>query len=101
MRTQTAILSIVLGIAMLGTSRGESPKASFGGKWKLDNEKSEDLPAGTHQTMTVKQTGDRLEIEVEVSGPQGNRKVSNSYIVNGQEAEFTLPVVGGGTPKGG
>lgn len=51
--------------------------------------------------MTVKQNGDRLEIEVEVSGPQGNRKVSASYIVNGQESEFTPPVVGGGTPKGG
>jgi hypothetical protein len=51
--------------------------------------------------MMVKQTGDRLDVEIETSGPQGNRKVTDNYIVNGKEAEFTPPLIGGGTSKGG
>ena len=101
MRLQTAILSILVTLTIAATTYADAAKADFSGTWELDKEKSEGLPGGAHQKMIVKQTGDRLDIEIETSGPQGNRKVTDSYIVNGKEAEFTPALVGGGTSKGG
>jgi len=41
------------------------------------------------QTMTVRQEGDRVQIEVLVKTPQGERTVTDSYTLDGKETEFT------------
>jgi hypothetical protein len=38
-------------------------KADFSGTWILDKSKSEGLPPGMDQTMTVVHTGDKLSLE--------------------------------------
>jgi len=66
-----------------------SAKADFSGTWVLDKTKSEGLPPGLDQTMTVVQTGDKLSLETKLIGEQGERVVSDSYMLDGKEAEFT------------
>ncbi len=61
------------------------------GTWKLDPERSESVPPGA-QEMKVKQSGDRIEVELKISGPQGERTVSDVYLLDGKEVEFT-PVI--------
>ena len=98
--TPPALISILAVLSTLTIAAAES-KPDFSGQWELDTERSEGLPPGTKQSMTVKQSGDRLDVEVKVSGPQGDRTVSDVYLVNGTEAEFTPAIIGGGTPKNG
>ena len=50
--------------------------------------------------MTVKQTGERVEVEIKISGPQ-DRTLNDSYMLNGKPAEFTPAMIGGGQAKKG
>jgi hypothetical protein len=43
------------------------------------------------QTMTVRQEGDRVTIEVLIKTPEGERTVTDSYTLDGKETEFTPP----------
>lgn len=101
MRYLTALTSILITLSTLAITAAESPRPDFSGEWELDAERSEGLPPGTKQSMTVKQSGDRLDVEIKVSGPQGDRTVSDVYLVNGSESEFTPAIIGGGKPKEG
>ncbi|HEX8679090.1 MAG TPA: hypothetical protein VF683_03985 [Chthoniobacterales bacterium] len=78
-----------------------APHADFSGAWQLVPDKSTGLPSGMTQTMTVKQSADRLDVEVKLGGPGGERTLTDAYIVNGKEAEFTPALMAGGTPKSG
>ncbi len=53
------------------------------------------------QSMTVKQTADRLEMETKVSGPQGDRTVNDTFTLDGKPAEFSPAMLAGGTAKNG
>ena len=101
MRYQIALISIAAALSTIVVSAAEPTKSDFSGEWELDVEKSEGLPPGMKQTMVVKQSGDHLDVEMKVSGPQGDRTVSDRYTLNGEETEFTPAIVGGGTPKKG
>jgi hypothetical protein len=79
----------------------ETPKTDFSGSWELQQEKSEGVPPGMHQVLIVKQSGDRLDVDVKLSGTEGDRTIHDVYVLDGKEAEFVPPVVSGGTPKGG
>ena len=101
MRYQIALISIAAALSTIVANAAEPTKSDFSGEWELDVEKSEGLPPGMKQTMVVKQSGDHLDVEMKVSGPQGDRTVSDRYTLNGEETEFTPAIVGGGTPKKG
>jgi len=77
-----------------------SAKADFSGTWILDKTNSEGLPPGMDQTMTVVQTGDKLSLETKLITPDGEQVVSDSYVLDGKEAEFTPKTPGGETGKG-
>ena len=77
-----------------------SAKADFSGTWILDKTNSEGLPPGMDQTMTVVQTGDKLSLETKVITQQGEQAVSDSYMVDGKEVEFTPKAPGGQSGKG-
>ena len=101
MRYQAILTSITILLSTLAMTAAPVDKPDFSGEWQLDPERSKGLPPGTTQLMTVKQSGDRLEVEVKVTGPQGDRTVSDVYIVNGTETDFKPAIVDGGTPKNG
>jgi len=75
-------------------------KADFSGTWILDKSKSEGLPPGMDQTMTVVHTGDKLSLETKLITPEGEQVVADSYMLDGKEAEFTPKTPGGQAGKG-
>ncbi len=75
-------------------------KADFSGVWTLDASKSEGLPPGMTQTMTVTQKDDRVEIETKVKVGEGEeRVVKDAYVLDGKETDFTPPVPAGASKK--
>ena len=77
-----------------------SAKADFSGTWTLDKSNSEGLPPGMDQIMTVVQTGDKLSLETKLITEQGEQVVSDSYTLDGKEAEFTPKTPNGQSGKG-
>ena len=78
----------------------QSPSGKFAGTWTLDKNSSEGLPPGMDQVMTVVQSGDKLSIETKLISDQGERVVPDTYILNGQEVDFTPPTPDGQGGKG-
>lgn len=97
---RTRMLSVVLMFACCGIAAGAAAKVDLSGTWALDKARSEGLPQGMDQTLTVKQTGDRVEVEAKISGPRGEQTVSDGYVLDGQPKDFEPALVGGGKGKG-
>ena len=74
--------------------------SGFAGTWALDKDKSEGLPPGMDQLMTVVQTGNKLSLETKLTTDQGEQVVPDSYTLDGKEVEFTPRGGGGQTGKG-
>jgi hypothetical protein len=66
----------------------------------MDKTKSEGVPPNVEQTMTVTQTGDKIELETKVTTPQGERVIKDSYTADGKEADFTPQGPQGAIGKG-
>jgi hypothetical protein len=79
---------------------GAAAKANFNGTWVMDAAKSEGMPPGLEQTLTVKQDGDKITTDVKIKSPQGDRAISDSYTVDGKEVDFTNNMLRGLTGKG-
>src|SRR5262245_32588876 len=60
------------------------------GKYKLDPAKSEGVPAGMEQVMTIKQNGTELNVETKVYPAQDSIAgvAVDLFILNGQETQF-------------
>ena len=83
-------VAVVALVALSLVVAAAAAKPDFSGKWALDKAKSEGLLPNVDQTMTVTQTGDKIELETKITGgPQGERTVKDSYTVDGKEADFT------------
>ena len=92
-----AIFILTVAFGTLSVGYAQSAKVDFSGEWQLDKSRSEGLPPGVDQAMTVKQDADRLEVKVRVSGgSQGDQTLEDRYVVNGEAADFKPPMVGGG-----
>lgn len=88
-RMTNAALAAVVALAV-GAVAAAAAKADFNGTWKLDLTKSEGLPPMIKaQTMTVKQAGDRVEIETTITSDEGEQVVKDAYVLDGKEADFT------------
>jgi len=77
-------------------------QTDFTGTWVLDTSRSEGLPPGMEQaTMTVNQSGDRIEIETLVTTPMGERRIADVYVLDGRETDYqpTLNVEASSTGK--
>ena len=101
MRNTISLASILLALSILPAPAADPARPDFSGQWDLDAAKSEGLPPDTKQSMTVKQTGDRLEVEMKITGPQGDRTVNDTFTLDGKPAEFTPAMLTGGTAKNG
>src|SRR6185369_7152042 len=77
-----------------------SAKADFSGTWILDKSNSEGLPPGMDQSMSVVQTGDKLLLETKMITQEGERVVSDMYMLDGKEAEFSPKAPNGQSGKG-
>jgi hypothetical protein len=93
-------VAIVALVALSLVVASAAAKADFSGKWALDKTKSEGLPPNIDQTMTVTQTGDKIELETKITTPQGERVIKDSYTVDGKEVEFTPQGPQGAMGKG-
>jgi imidazolonepropionase-like amidohydrolase len=81
-------------------ARLNGSKADFSGTWSLDKANSEGLPPGMDQIMTVVVSGDKLSLETKLITEQGEQVVADSYMLNGQETEFSPKTPDGKTGKG-
>ena len=100
MRYTFSFTSILLALSILTAPAADPARPDFSGRWELDAAKSEGVPPETKQSMTVKQTGDRLEVETKITGPQ-DRTVNDTFTLDGKPAEFTPAMLAGGTAKNG
>jgi hypothetical protein len=84
--TSSAITTaLIAALAILPTTAAQM---DFTGTWVLDTSRSEGLPEGMEQTMTVTQSGDRIEIETHSTTPMGERRTPDVYVLDGRETDF-------------
>ena len=100
MRYTISLTSILLALSILNAPAADPARPDFSGRWELDAAKSEGVPPETKQSMTVKQTGDRLEVETKITGQQ-DRTVNDTFTLDGKPAAFTPAMLAGGTAKNG
>ena len=95
-----AIIILTFAFGTFSVGYAQSATVDFSGEWQLDKERSEGLPPGSDQAMSVKQQGDRLDVKIRLSGgPGGDRTHEDNYVVNGEAADFKPPLMGGTTAK--
>lgn len=88
MKNKTITICIAaLFLIFSGAAFAASP--DYSGSWTLDKAKSEGLPPGMDQTMTVKQTGDKISIEIKIITDKGEQVSSVSYTLDGKEREIS------------
>jgi hypothetical protein len=96
--TTTALTTALIGaLAILPAT---AVQTDFTGTWVLDTSRSEGLPEGIEQTMTVKQSGDRIEIEIHGKTPVGELRAPDVYVLDGKETDFQPQIIGGGSGTG-
>jgi hypothetical protein len=90
--TTTALTTALIGaLAILPATAAQT---DFTGTWVLDASRSEGLPEGLGQTtMTVEQSGDRIEIEIHVHTPMGEQRIPDVYVLDGNETDFRPPII--------
>ena len=98
MKRRFVILSLTVFVFAL-TAAGAA-KANFSGTWIMDASKTEGLPPGIDQVMTVSQEGDLIKLETKVMTDQGSQAISDSYKVDGKENDFEPQGPNGPVGKG-
>lgn len=81
------VVTVVFSLSLSALAAAVAP--DFSGIWALDRSRSIGLPPGMQQTMTVVQSGDKIELETKLITAQGERVVKDVYTLDGKEAEFT------------
>lgn len=94
-----AVVALVVALSLVVVSAAAA-KPDFSGKWAMDKTKSEGVPPNVEQTMSITQTGDKIDLETKLTGPQGERTIKDSYTVDGKEADFTPQGPQGAIGKG-
>ena len=100
MRITFSLASLLFALSILNAPAADPARPDFSGQWELDAAKSEGVPPDTKHSMTVKQSGDRLEVETKITGAQ-DRTVNDTFTLDGKPAEFTPAMLAGGKAKNG
>lgn len=98
-KLQACVLSCLL-VAASAAAVYAATRPNFTGTWVLDQSRSHSIPRDMEQTMTVTQTGDRLTVETQIKTPKEERTVSDSYTLDGKEAEYMPQLPQGQSGKG-
>jgi hypothetical protein len=78
------------------------PKVDFSGTWSLDKAASQNLPPQIlDQTLIIKQTGDRIDVQAKITTEQGEETAPDTIIVDGKQNDYVPRGPGGlkGTGK--
>jgi hypothetical protein len=78
------------------------PKVDFSGTWSLDKAASEHMPPQIlDQTLIIKQTGDRIDVQAKITTEQGEETIPDTIIVDGKQNDYVPHGPGGlkGTGK--
>ena len=83
-------ITIVTAVSLLvGLFAPAVQKPNFSGSWAMDRARSFGMPGNMQQTMSVTQTGDKIDLETKLIQPDNERTVKDSYVLDGKEREFT------------
>jgi hypothetical protein len=85
-------LLMTVAIMALSAFAFAAAKPNFSGSWTMDRARSFGIPGNMTQTMTVTQTGDKIELETKLIQPGNERSVKDTYTLDGKEYEFTPQV---------
>ena len=91
MRSRMLAACVVLAALALTVSAAAAAKANFSGTWALDLSRSEGLPFGLEQTVTITQNEDKLDLVLKQKTPQGERTINESFMIDGKQAAFNPP----------
>lgn len=91
---------LILAISLSITMNSAVAQTGFSGTWLLNRERSEGLPSGMNQVMTVARNGNVIRVKTKLITEQGEQTVSDVYKVNGRETEFSAQASGGETSSG-
>lgn len=94
-----AVLAILV-IAIFAAGAAACAKTDFTGTWKLDKSQSEGLPPGMDQAMTIKQTAERVDVEITIVSEQGSDTAQDSYVFDGKQNDITIILPNGDVGKG-
>jgi hypothetical protein len=86
------ITLLLIFVLAFGCVAAAVSKPDFSGEWVMDRTRSFGIPANMSQTMTVKLTGDQMEVETKLSQPGNERTIKDTYIFDGKEYDFSPPV---------
>jgi len=89
MKQRTRTISLAVLFLIFGISITAAEKVDLSGTWGLDKSRSEGVPPGMDQTMTVKQTGDLVEVKSKINSAQGAREIEDQFTLDGKEKEFS------------
>jgi hypothetical protein len=65
-------------------------KPDFNGSWILNKDRSIGLQPGMDMAVTIKQEGDKLEVETKVvTTQQGEQLIKETFVLDAKEVEFT------------
>ena len=82
-------LLMIVALMALSAFALAATKPNFSGSWTMDRARSFGMPGNMNQTMTVTQTGDKIELETKLIQPGNERVVKDTYTIDGKEYEFT------------
>ena len=88
MRRSLVAACAALAALSLCVAVAAAAKANYSGTWVLDLSKSEGMPAGLEQTVTITQTDDKLDLVIKQKTQQGERTVNESHVLDGKAVEF-------------
>lgn len=91
MRSRLLAAGVALAALALTASAAAAAKASFAGTWVLDLSRSEGLPPGLEQTVTITHEGDKLDLVIKQKTPQGERTVNENFVLDGKTVDFKPP----------
>lgn len=84
------LVSIFVIAAMTYVSTIVFAKPDFTGSWMLNKDKSIGLQPGMDMSVTIKQEGDKLEVETKVvTTQQGEQVIKETFMLDGKEMDFT------------
>jgi hypothetical protein len=94
----------LLGVALIVSAApglDTIAQTDVAGTWILDANLNEGMPDGFEQTMTVIQSGDRIEAEIHTKTPNGSEnRLLDVYVLDGHETDFAPPVPSGVSASG-
>jgi len=99
MKSVSIIGLLVFMLACAVTAAAQKP--DFSGNWTMDRARSFGLPGNMTQTLVVTQTANEITLETKLIQPGNERTVKDTFVLDGQEREFTPQAPPGQTPPKG